>query len=65
MGESIMITHGLLANYGVVDFLIHEIKNINEFDAVKSNKKVNWKQTDHKYNPNAKRKRLIFQERWR
>jgi len=49
-----LITHGILKAIGW-DSLIHEIKIISEHDAVKTNKKVNWKKTKCFDNSNRRR----------
>lgn len=45
-----MILHGILAAYGTWDNLIHELNNITDFDAKKTNKIISWKKIDKTYN---------------
>jgi len=40
-----MIIHGILSAHGTIDNLIHEIKIITEFDAVKTPREIIWKKT--------------------
>jgi len=60
-----MIIHGILAAHGTIDNLIHEIKTIGDFDAVKEPRKINWKKTKVYDNSNRGRKVSIYKERWR
>jgi len=57
-GESLlMITHGILADFGTFDYLIHEIKVISENDAKREPLKINWEETEVFDNSNRGRLR--------
>jgi len=60
-----MITHGILTAHGIFNNLDHKRNEIIQSDAEKESKKINWKEINHQYDPNAPRKRAIFKERWR
>ena len=65
MGENaIMITHGILLGTGSLDFLIHEIKKISDYDVVKIPREINWNKTKVYDNSNRGQKIAIYKERW-
>jgi len=59
------ITHGILWTFGTFDNLIHEMNEITENDAIRENKKVNWKETRVFDNSNKRQNLAIYMERWR
>ena len=62
--DCLMIIHGIFGGLGTFDNLLHEMDRITAHDAVKSNKKINWKETKHTHDSHSPRKLLIHTERW-
>jgi len=62
-----MITHGILATYGIFDKLLHEMNEVTANDSKKVSKKINWKKTKVCDNSNRGRYQnlAIYRERWR
>ena len=60
-----MIIHGILSAHGTIDNLIHEIKAISDYDAVKIPREINWNKTKVYDNSNRGQKTAIYKERWR
>lgn len=64
--DSRLIIHGILSAHGTIYNLIHEIKIISDFDAVKQPREINWKKTKVFDNSNPGRVGTsIYRERWR
>ncbi len=60
-----MIIHGILSAHGTIDNLIHEIKTIGDYDAVKIPREINWNKTKPTNHQNRGLGTSIYRERWK